>query len=282
MPARPVFHALHDIGLATWFGGSLMGATGLNGAASQLDDPRERARISTRGWSRWAPVNSAGMAAHLAGAAAILINDWPRVRTQEGVGRSSAIKTGLTAAGLGLSGWSLLLNRKMAAAGAVPVAGATEPGAMTPPDVARTQKQLKLVQALNPLVSGALVGVTSWQAQQMRTGQVTKGVLRRLPATVASAPLPVVGALAGAGLLVALKRRGGKAASSETAYPTEPVVSAPVASTQTSTAAPASTTTPVTSMDAIPVVTPNTPPPTQTGSTTRSFGGDTTTGSGQV
>ena len=282
MPARPVFHALHDIGLATWFGGSLMGATGLNGAASLLDDPRERARISTRGWSRWAPVNGAGMAAHLVGAAAILVNDWPRVRTQEGVGRSSAIKTGLTAAGLGIGGWSMLLNRKMAAAGSVPVAGATEPGAMTPPDVARTQQQLKLVQVLNPLVSGAIVGVTSWQAQQMRGNQVAKGVLRRLPTTVASAPLPLVGALAGAGLLVALRKRSGAQASAETAYPAEPVVPAPIASTQTTTVAPASPTTPVTDVDAIPVVTPTMPPPSQTGSTTRSFGGDTTSGSGQI
>jgi hypothetical protein len=282
MPSRPVFHALHDIGLATWFGGSLMGATGLNGAASLLDDPRERARISTRGWSRWAPVNGAGMAAHLVGAAAILVNDWPRVRTQQGVGRSSAIKTGLTAAGLGVGAWSATLNRRMAAAGSVPVAGATEPGAMTPPDVARTQRQLKLVQVLNPLVSGAIVGVTSWQAQQMRSSQVTQGMLRKLPTTVASAPLPVVGALAGVGLLVALKKRSGARASMETAYPVEPVVPAPVAPTQTTTVASAAATTPVTDMDAIPVVTPTTPPPSQTGSTTRSFGGDTTSGSGQV
>lgn len=278
MSARPVFHALHDLGLATWFGGSLMGATGLNGAASQLDDPRERARISTRGWSRWAPVNAAGIGAHLLGAGVILVNDWPRVRTQEGVGRSSAIKTGLTVAGLGVGAWSGALNRKMAAAGSVPVAGATEPGAMTPPDVARTQQQLKLVQVLNPLVSGAIVGVTAWQAQQMRASQVTSGVLRRLPTTVASAPTPLLGAAIGAGLLVALKRRSGKKASMQTAYPVEPAVPAPLATTQTTTVAPASTgsaTTPVNGMHAVPVVSPTSPPPSSTGSTTRSFGTDT-------
>lgn len=281
MPARPVFHALHDIGLATWFGGSLMGATGLNGAASLLDDPRERARIATRGWSRWAPVNGAGVAAYLLGAGALLVNEWPRIRTQEGVGRSSAIKTGLTGAGLGVAGWSMLLNRKMAAAGAVPVAGATEPGAMTPPDVARTQRQLKLVQLLNPLVSGALVGVTSWQAQQMRSSQVAQGVLRRLPTTVASAPLPLLGAVAGGALLFSLKRRSGKRASTQTAYPVEPMVAAPIASTQTTTTAPVADSE-VTSSNGIPIVTPVSPLPSQTGSTTRSFGGDATPGSGQI
>jgi hypothetical protein len=32
-----VARTLHDLGLAAWFGGSLMGATGLNGAASVVD-----------------------------------------------------------------------------------------------------------------------------------------------------------------------------------------------------------------------------------------------------
>ena len=39
-------HALHDIGLAAWFGGSLMGAIGVNGAAADVDDPRQRCRAA--------------------------------------------------------------------------------------------------------------------------------------------------------------------------------------------------------------------------------------------
>ena len=34
-----VSRSLHDLGLAAWFGGSLMGAVGLNGAAAQVDEP---------------------------------------------------------------------------------------------------------------------------------------------------------------------------------------------------------------------------------------------------
>jgi hypothetical protein len=34
-----VARTLHDLGLAAWFGGSLMGATGLNGAAAAVEDP---------------------------------------------------------------------------------------------------------------------------------------------------------------------------------------------------------------------------------------------------
>ncbi|MBC7373398.1 MAG: hypothetical protein H7323_05350, partial [Frankiales bacterium] len=46
-------HALHDLGLAAWFGGSLMGAVGVNGAAADVDDPRQRARVANAGWARW-------------------------------------------------------------------------------------------------------------------------------------------------------------------------------------------------------------------------------------
>ena len=64
--------SLHDLGLATWFGGSLMGAVGLNGAAAVVDQPAQRLRVANAGWARWTPVNLAGIAAHLAGGAVLL------------------------------------------------------------------------------------------------------------------------------------------------------------------------------------------------------------------
>ena len=60
MTAHPLIRSLHDLGLATWAGGSLMGAIGLNGAAAALDDPRQRSSAATAGWRRWAPVGAAG------------------------------------------------------------------------------------------------------------------------------------------------------------------------------------------------------------------------------
>ena len=41
-----IARTLHDLGLASWFGGSLMGASGLNGAASVVEDPSQRLRRS--------------------------------------------------------------------------------------------------------------------------------------------------------------------------------------------------------------------------------------------
>src|SRR4029453_8419075 len=62
-----VARTLHDLGLAAWFGGSLMGATGVNGAAAVVEDPTQRLRVANTGWARWTPLNLAGIAAHLAG-----------------------------------------------------------------------------------------------------------------------------------------------------------------------------------------------------------------------
>lgn len=220
MTSHPIIHFLHDAGAAAWFGGSLMGATSLNAAASELSDPRERARVSTAGWSRWAPANTAAVAAHVIGGAGLMITDWERVRTQEGVGRSTAIKAGVTGAALGVAAWSAALNRKMAAAGPVPVQGATEPAANTPPDVARTQQQLKLVQWLNPLLAGAIVGLGSWHEEQQRTSQQVPGIVKGLP----SRPGLLLPALAAVGVGLAASRRQRSTATSTTttAYPAPP------------------------------------------------------------
>jgi hypothetical protein len=47
-----VARTLYDLGLAAWFGGSLMGAAGLNGAATAAEDPTQRLRVANSGWAR--------------------------------------------------------------------------------------------------------------------------------------------------------------------------------------------------------------------------------------
>jgi hypothetical protein len=92
--------SLHDVGLAAWFGGSLMGAVGLNGAAAAVDQPQQRLQVANAGWARWTPVNLAGIAAHLAGGAVLLAANKGRVASQQGVAQATVMKTALTAAAL--------------------------------------------------------------------------------------------------------------------------------------------------------------------------------------
>jgi len=208
MSTHPVIRTLHNVGLAAWTGGSLMGAIGLNGAASALDDPAQRSKAATAGWSRWAPVNAAAIGSHLVGATGLLVTDWPRVRHQQGVAKSSAIKTATTGVGLGVAVWSAVLNRKMAKAGAVPVAGATEAALSTPPEVARTLRQLKLVQWLNPAAGLALIALSDWQSQQQRASEAAKGRTRRLlPGPVPAVPAGAVAGAVALGVLASRRRK---------------------------------------------------------------------------
>ncbi len=85
MPRIPVARALHDIGLATWFGGTFMGAVGLNGAAASVADPAARSRVATAGWARWAPVQGAAIGMHLIGGALFVRENSPRIAAQKGV-----------------------------------------------------------------------------------------------------------------------------------------------------------------------------------------------------
>ena len=64
-----VVRAANQIGLATWFGGSLMGAAGLEGAAAAVDSEDQRTEIERQGWARWTPVQSAAIASYVASAA---------------------------------------------------------------------------------------------------------------------------------------------------------------------------------------------------------------------
>ncbi|MGW7190588.1 hypothetical protein ACWGIP_15840, partial [Streptomyces sp. NPDC054838] len=77
--------SLHELGLAAWFGGSLMGAVSLNGAARDEGGTwATSARIASAGWAKWTPVNAAAIAAHLFGSGGLLAANAPRVAAQPG------------------------------------------------------------------------------------------------------------------------------------------------------------------------------------------------------
>ncbi len=174
-----VARILHDTGLAAWFGGSLMGAIGVNGAAEDLDDPRQRARVANAGWSRWTPVNLLAIGAHLGGGAQIARANSKRVATQRGVATMTAAKTVLTAAALGATAYARVLGDKMIKAGDVPVGGGTTPISTTPGDVASAQKKLAALQWAIPGLTGGILAISAYAGEQQRPSQVAKGILSR-------------------------------------------------------------------------------------------------------
>jgi len=175
-----VSRSLHDLGLATWFGGSLMGAVGLNGAAAEAEEPKQRLRVANAGWNRWTLVNLAGIAAHVVGGAVLLGANKGRVASQQGVAQATVVKTALTGAALAATAWSRALGAKLDEAGEVPVEGGTDPSIDTAEDVAKAQRQLRLLQWVVPALTGAVLVLNARMGEQQRPAQVSGGLLGRL------------------------------------------------------------------------------------------------------
>ncbi len=170
MATRDTFlRTLHDAGAAAWFGGSLMGAVGLNGAAADAHDPTERTRLSAEGWMRWAPVNAVAIGAHLIGGAGLLWANKGRQAAQRGVGGNTVAKSAVTATALGLSAYGAVLGAKIAKAGnQAPAEGATESNEATPDDIAAAQRQLKVIQWATPVLTGTIIAMGAQQGEMQR------------------------------------------------------------------------------------------------------------------
>jgi hypothetical protein len=193
--------SLHDVGLATWFGGSLMGAVGLNGAATVVDQPAQRLRVANAGWARWTPVNLAGIAAHLAGGAVLLAGNKGRLASQRGVATATVAKATVTGLALAATAYSRALGQRLMQAGDAPVEGGTTPAGDTPPELANAQRQLTVLQWVIPGLTGAAMVLNALMGEQQRPQQVTGGLLQGLRSR-----LPVL-ALAGTGLWVRARSR---------------------------------------------------------------------------
>ena len=174
-----VIRSLHDVGLAAWFGGSLMGAVGLNGAANDVSDPKDRSRVAAAGWARWAPVNATAIAVHAVGGAGLIAANRSRVVAHRGSRWNTVAKlvlTGAAAASTAYSGW---LGAKVARAGQVPSEGGAVPAAQTPDDVAAAQQQLRAAQWVTPVLTGVLVVLGAQQGEQQRPAKLAGDLANR-------------------------------------------------------------------------------------------------------
>jgi len=178
--ANTVSRSLHDLGLAAWFGGTLANAVALNKAAGAASDPADAGAVANEGWNRWTPVNAGAIGAHLVGSVGQLAGNKNRLAGQKGVATMAVVKTALTAAALGVTGYSRVLGRKVAQQHKVAVADGTTPGSRTPAEVAGAQRQLTALQWAIPVLSGALVVVSAFAGEQQRPTSVLTGLLEKI------------------------------------------------------------------------------------------------------
>ncbi|SDR95763.1 hypothetical protein [Microlunatus soli] len=160
--------SLHDLGLAAWFGGSLMGATGLNGAASDADDPTERLRLSTSGWARWLPWQIAAIGAHTIGGVGLLITSRTRLKRQSGALPLTITKLAVTGLAAGSTAWSGYLGAQVKAHQDQGAEGPTEADATADAELQAAQRRLRALQWITPALTGTAIALAAAHGEQQR------------------------------------------------------------------------------------------------------------------
>ena len=179
MSERNTFiRALNDVGLAAWFGGSLMGVIGLNGAAEEQGGNLRTARVASDGWARWTPVNAVAIGLHLVGAIGIGAANRKRMVAQRGVGAASVAKTVVTAAALAATAYTRVLGKKIELASS-PGREDAERADDLPIGVEQAQQQLRVAQWAVPLLTGILEVLNALHGEQQRPGEQTRGMLQK-------------------------------------------------------------------------------------------------------
>jgi hypothetical protein len=172
--------SLHDLGLSAWFGGTLANAVALNPASGEASGSRSTGAVANEGWDRWTPVNAAAIGAYVVGSLGQVAGNAGRIRAQQGVGTMAVVKTALSAAALGATAYSRMLGQKVSEHHDVPAESGTEPAVGTPPEVAKAQRQLDVLQWVVPALTGALVVVSAFAGEQQRPASVAQGISARL------------------------------------------------------------------------------------------------------
>lgn len=138
-----IARAAHNLGLATWFGGTLFGQIALNPTVGRISDKQERGRVLNESWVRYNVINTAAIAAALVG--------WrlgglkqeaelraPALERAKNLLLGGAAVNGIAAGVLGAR--AAKNDPEEGPAGGTPVESGTEPAPETPPEAARSQR----------------------------------------------------------------------------------------------------------------------------------------------
>jgi len=184
MSERNTFvRSLHDLGLAAWFGGTLMGAVGLNGATAKANDPAERLRLSSVGWGKWAPVQLAAIAVHGVGGIGLILGNKARLAAQPEARTNTVVKAAITGVAGFASLYSAILGTRIAKHADEGAPGVTESAPGGSSELTSAQQQQKVLQWMLPVLTGVIVVLAAQQGEQQRPAAgFLHRTLDRLPA----------------------------------------------------------------------------------------------------
>ena len=179
---------VHDLGLASAFGGSLFGKLALEPAVGEVSDERERTRVEDRAWKRFSVWNTIGLAAigvtWFAGRK--LLSGREVSRTARGLTITKDVLVGASI-GVGVAATvvgRLLAREKSDRAPASSAIATTELIAAPQLDNDRSQKLQKTVNILGDVqlvLTAGLLAVTSILAMEGNKSLKFGGVTRLLP-----------------------------------------------------------------------------------------------------
>src|SRR4051812_40735567 len=167
-----VAQAIHDLGSALWFGGTVMGVAGVNKAGADLPQGIDRIRVASSAWGRFAPVQWAGIAATVLAGSQLTSTSGRRLLWQHGFASVGALKAAVTVAGAAASGYAAYCGAKIQKLAEdaemrgekVEVSDATVPTDQTPPQVAAWQRRQRVTQIVVPALAGANIACGSYLA----------------------------------------------------------------------------------------------------------------------
>jgi hypothetical protein len=196
-----VARSLNTVGLAAWFGGSLMGAVALRNVdtSAPRGDGTPTIEAENEVWRRWSPVQSAAIGAYLLGSAKLTTTNKGRIAGQRGVAKVAFVKAACTAGALGATYYASKLGKQVHRE---VERSSTDGSAAT--GVEQSMKRLRMAQAAVPLLTGTMLVADARLGEQQRPMQVLRGMAARaVPDSLQSLPDmlhagPALGAVTGA------------------------------------------------------------------------------------
>ncbi|HEX8346048.1 MAG TPA: hypothetical protein VF657_15105 [Actinoplanes sp.] len=183
-----VAQAVHDLGSALWFGGTVMGVAGVNKSGADLPQGIDRIRVASSAWNRFAPAQWAGIGATLIAGLQLTRVGGRRMVLQKDFASVGGLKAGLAVAGAAATAFAAYSGNKISQVAEeadlrgekVEVQDATLPTQHTPAEVAKWQRRQRVAQFTVPVLAAANIVCGSYLVQSYRLGATTKGVVRRL------------------------------------------------------------------------------------------------------
>ncbi len=167
---------VHNLGLATWFGGALFGQIALNPTVSRISDRRERGRVLNESWGRFHVVNFVAIAATVLTWRLGGLKEDGELRAPVLVRLKNLLLGGAAINGIA----SGILGARIASQsseGGTPVESGTEPAPETPEEAARSQRLVGVTGTSSLILIAGVIAVST----VIETSAVKpRGVLSRL------------------------------------------------------------------------------------------------------